>query len=997
VNGSIDVAIVRADAGVAPTDVATALANGGRLAVHAGEALPDWKNALNALGFETSIVEDAGQEPWLSATKPGSERPLPSGLGRGSSVNRSNIRDAVETPLFRAPDAVTLASDAQVAIEAKTLRAQFDAQIEAGTVDLAKVTFPRSVSAASLEGPPNADVLAVFAHPDDESIFAGGTLAKLAQAGQKVTLAVATDAAGGRSGTTAERYAELAEASRTLGVQLVTSLELPDTGKYVDQNRSVPLTSGQALRQWSPDAILERLVRAIRTQRPQTVLTFDSTRDPNYSLHGHHLAVGAATTIAVKLAADPSSFPEHLSAGLKPWAAQQQFAVVPSGVEGAIAVEGLAASKSAALGAYASQTFSIGEGSRQDASMGAAAMEYWHLVQRQGTQGGALNLEAIPQKPHADLFITPTPLPGTGVARWLVNGEARAGEFYEMRGAEAVAQTIGTRTYHRAVLGEVMRNQNAAAGAGPKTFENIERLEHDPRTVAIVTGQQVGLGGGPLYTLYKALGAVHFAQTLSNRGTPAVPILWMATYDHDLAEVATLRGFSEAGQVKRWQAKPTKLKPAVGAVRLGADGAQAAQTLIDQYAATLPSEDVATLKEMFRADLTYAESFGRFMAWLSHATGLILLDPTDPRLARLGAPLIEKELFGETSSSLHIEEANARLKREGFEPGVESAQTDGTTSLNVFWIDEGGNRVKLSRNAAGEFLTEGTPSTLSREQVRRMLAEQPERFTPTALLRPAYEDTMLPTASYVGGPAELQYYAQTKGVYEWAGVPMPQVSARPSFTVARGTVVRDIAANAGHFPLKDGTVSVDAKRLTRSIFPPGVLQAYGMLALAAQEARAVMALIGRKLLPEEVAKATSNMHALAKKLALQLENAQRQVGNVSALDDKSRERLIRGLQAAGSAPALLETWAERMAATNPGELSGQELRKAAEAIEALEPQLDKVGRSQRAAWFAELFQLQPEGQPQERQLSILELVGKHGGRQLVTELLPLAVVAEPKR
>ncbi|HEY4221424.1 MAG TPA: hypothetical protein VGO62_08775, partial [Myxococcota bacterium] len=146
-----------------------------------------------------------------------------------------------------------------------------------------------------------------------------------------------------------------------------------DAGMYEDEHRAVPLTAAGALALWGVDAALEKIVRAIREQRPRAILGFDPTRDPDYGLHGHHLAMGVVTAVAVHLAADPSAFPEQ---GLAPWSVAEQWAVIPPGAVGPrqITVNVDAEKKQRALASHKTQARSL-DGKLAD----VASSEHWHL------------------------------------------------------------------------------------------------------------------------------------------------------------------------------------------------------------------------------------------------------------------------------------------------------------------------------------------------------------------------------------------------------------------------------------------------------------------------------------------------------------------------------------------------------------------------------------------------------------------------------------------
>src|ERR1700752_3828203 len=208
---------------------------------------------------------------------------------------------------------------------------------------------------------------------------------------------------------------------------------------------------------------------------------------------------------------------------------------------------------------------------------------------------------------------------------------------------DAVKQVASSLEYplqrRREVVG-ILREQNDAFGAGSATAGNLEKRERG--AVAVVSGQQVGLFGGPAYAVYKALTAIQLAEELSEAGIPAVPIFWMATEDHDLDEVRHVTWF-DSGKLVRLQLPGDGEKP-VGHVRLGPavnDHVKRAASLLSGPASEALSQ---ILEESYRPEETYGSAFGKLFAQLFAEQGLILLDPLDARLHRIAAPLYKKAL-----------------------------------------------------------------------------------------------------------------------------------------------------------------------------------------------------------------------------------------------------------------------------------------------------------------------------------------------------------------
>src|SRR5271167_3867492 len=252
---------------------------------------------------------------------------------------------------------------------------------------------------------------------------------------------------------------------------------------------------------------------------------------------------------------------------------------------------------------------------------------------------------------------------------------SRVANFYahepSFDSVKQVAQTLEYPSDRRKEVVGVLRDVNRGFGAGEATLRNLDRLESG--AVAIVSGQQVGLFGGPAYAFYKALSAIRWAEELSESGIPAVPVFWMATEDHDLDEVRHVSWF-ERGKLTRFElAAEGAAGGPVGRVKLGA----AIEEMARNAAAMLSgagSESVAKmLVESYRPEETYGSAFGKLFAQVFAAQGLILLDPLEPRLHRIAAPVYRKALEDRDELNEKLLERSKELETAGFDPQVKVA------------------------------------------------------------------------------------------------------------------------------------------------------------------------------------------------------------------------------------------------------------------------------------------------------------------------------------
>src|SRR5947208_15011224 len=194
----------------------------------------------------------------------------------------------------------------------------------------------------------------------------------------------------------------------------------------------------------------------------------------------------------------------------------------------------------------------------------------------------------------------------------------------------------------RTEVARILGKQNVDLGASAETKANLERLAKG--AVAVVSGQQVGLFGGPAYSVYKALTAIRIADELTRDGTDAVPVFWMATEDHDLEEVRRTSWF-EAGKLIRFELPDgNEAGWPVGRIPLGAEGerfAREAAELLEKDGGDLLGH---YLSESYKAEETYGSAFGKLFARLFAKQGLILMDPLDAGLHKVAAPLYQHAL-----------------------------------------------------------------------------------------------------------------------------------------------------------------------------------------------------------------------------------------------------------------------------------------------------------------------------------------------------------------
>ena len=330
--------------------------------------------------------------------------------------------------------------------------------------------------------------------------------------------------------------------------------------------------------------------------------------------------------------------------------------------------------------------------------------------------------------------------------------------FYSSLPRETAWQKRCPDFEHRSELVELLAGQNASAAAASA----LEALRAGAGTV--LTGQQIGLLGGPLFTPFKAATALARARQATAAGEPHVAVFWLASEDHDFAEINHVTFPSRKELRKLVYARGPAAPVPVGGVVLH----EQIEPLIEQAWELLGASDAMdALVAAYRPGRTFAQAFGEFYAKVFAAQGLLILDAAGREVHRLGAPVLRAAL--ERADELHatLLERNKALETAGYHTQVAVAPQ----SSLLFLIDErSGARVALKRMAP----TAAEPNGLwqaGREKFTTadlvgVLAAEPERISPAALLRPVFQDFLLGTSLVVGGPAEVAYFAQSAVLYE---------------------------------------------------------------------------------------------------------------------------------------------------------------------------------------------------------------------------------------
>lgn len=343
------------------------------------------------------------------------------------------------------------------------------------------------------------------------------------------------------------------------------------------------------------------------------------------------------------------------------------------------------------------------------------------------------------------------------------------------------SEVLAAYRVDRSAVCNALAAMNQRWGAAEATLGNIELLR-EPDSIAVVSGQQAGLFTGPLYTIYKALSAVKLAGCLRQRGTKAVPVFWIASEDHDFAEVAKAEFIGRDCQLKNVEVSTAVHHEGQPVGQVVTD--DSIDAVVNQLFELLPNSEFADdikalVRNAWQPGRGYAESFALMMTSLLGRYGLIFLDPLDAELKRLAAPLYSEAAWRAPEIAAALEQRSSELESAGYHAQVLAT----ANSFPLFMHDEQGGRHAVVRVENGKYKAKDIEEEYTAAYLATMAQEKPERFSPNVTLRAVVQDYLLPTIAYYGGAAEIAYFAQTAEVYRVLERPATPILPRSSLTM----------------------------------------------------------------------------------------------------------------------------------------------------------------------------------------------------------------------
>lgn len=468
----------------------------------------------------------------------------------------------------------------------------------------------------------------------------------------------------------------------------------------------------------------------------------------------------------------------------------------------------------------------------------------------------------------------------------------------------------------------VLREQQASLRPSAARDANLALLAAG-KTAVVATGQQVGLFLGPLYAFYKAASAIAVARAIeAESGVRCVPLFWLQTEDHDFAEISSCVVAGRDGEPVRMtlDGEGGDARASVAYRTLPGQVRELLDTLAEALEpGPAADETLALLRAHYQPGRSMAQAFASALAALFADEGLLVFNPRDARVAALAAPIYRTSIDDCESIEASLQERRQALAAAGFKAQVAVRERGAL----VFFHREGatGPRVRIQRKAVGagdSWTLAGSTEVVRHDDLLRTLAADPMRFSTSALLRPMVQDTLLPTVAYVGGPGEINYFAQLSPLYAHFGLAPPLLVPRARFRCVDARTRRRL----GQLGLKAAALATPAALVRASLVvpPPAGMASPGDL---------------RALVESQIVPAVETIAAAVEAADTHL---QRPAGRVRASVPRGLARLI-----------------DRYART---------------LVERDETTLRRIRRLELA--------LNPEGVPQERYYSWPSLAGRHG-------------------
>ena len=335
-------------------------------------------------------------------------------------------------------------------------------------------------------------------------------------------------------------------------------------------------------------------------------------------------------------------------------------------------------------------------------------------------------------------------------------------------------------TINRAAVVEALRSYHEELGISKGQSEQLKKFS-DEESLVVVTGQQLGMYGGSLFTIYKTLTTILLAKQWERKlNKPVVPVFWLADEDHDFEEIASIgipgnEDISLVSLQEEGNGMPVSVQHLNGSISGFEE--EVRETLFDTDFSEVLWD---SLQKHYHKGRTHAQAFAGLISEWFAGEGLLIAGSNSKSIKELSAVLFETAVTKADDIYNSLEVHSTELEKQYHRQVV-------INPSNLFYIDSKEGRVKMEKSGQ-DWKAGGL--TLSQEKLLSMITANPQNFSPNVFLRPVLQDAILPTIGYVAGPGELAYYAQMKPLYPFFGMKMPVIFPRLSITLIESGIER---------------------------------------------------------------------------------------------------------------------------------------------------------------------------------------------------------------
>ena len=351
-----------------------------------------------------------------------------------------------------------------------------------------------------------------------------------------------------------------------------------------------------------------------------------------------------------------------------------------------------------------------------------------------------------------------------------------SGNFLEKPDRMAAVKAASQKLVIPAVLKELSAQNHSVSRA---VDHSLQALEKGGVALAI-SGQQLGVCGGPLFTLYKIASTIALARVLQEESSiRVIPLFWLQSEDHDFAEIKSAAFFGPGRELKQVSLEVPEgdLGDCVGRLKMDAASTRQIRVFLEEHSGA-DAEFRDALEESFLENGTFSQAMARLMQKIFGSYGLLVFDPDRRSIKEAFRDFIASSFLRSRSIGRLLLDRGEKLRLAGY-PLQAMIRPDSP----LFFVSQSGRRQRLNESSEGMWV--GEHAQFSKQSLYEMLEREPERFTCSALIRPVFQDTVFPTCAYVAGPSEFKYLAQTKPLYEFFNCRQPLVVPRARFVVVQ--------------------------------------------------------------------------------------------------------------------------------------------------------------------------------------------------------------------